>query len=470
MTAPATVPAQPVTGPQNSTQLNRLISGLGAEIVEIAAFLEQVRDTADDQLFTLRESQGSLQSLRRSSDEVLATAAKVSAASENTLAAVERSVATVRDAATTSKSVSRWVAQVETRIAGLDQSLASVIAANAEITDIAIHVHILAINARIEAARAGEAGRGFAVVADAIKELSQKTSVAAKRVTDETSHLTVTFDTLRQEAGDIAQEAQTVIDSGHATDDALVAIAESITNATQDAKAISEQAGLVDRASKLFIPAFERVSDLAQQTAGGVKQANDRSASLIARSEAIVQEAACFGGASSDTVFITWVQDAAQRIGALWDKSIAENRISIDDLFDDTYVPVPKSNPQQYTTRFTRFADSTLPAIQEPAIALDPRVVFCAAVDTSGYLPTHNKAFSQPLTDDPVWNASHCRNRRIFNDRVGLKSGGNSDPFLLQVYRRDMGGGNFVMMKDLSAPIFVQGHHWGGLRMAYSFD
>jgi len=32
-----------------------------------------------------------------------------------------------------------------------------------------------------------------------------------------------------------------------------------------------------------------------------------------------------------------------------------------------------------------------------------------------------------------------------------------------------MGGGRFVLMKDLSAPIYVQGRHWGGLRMGYQF-
>jgi methyl-accepting chemotaxis protein len=88
-------------------------------------------------------------------------------------------------------------------------------------------------------------------------------------------------------------------------------------------------------------------------------------------------------------------------------------------------------------------------------------------VDRNGYLPTHNLKFSQPQGDDPDWNAAHCRNRRIFNDRVGLRAGQNTKPVLLQTYRRDMGAGRFVMMKDLSAPIHIQGRHWGGLRLAY---
>jgi methyl-accepting chemotaxis protein len=33
-----------------------------------------------------------------------------------------------------------------------------------------------------------------------------------------------------------------------------------------------------------------------------------------------------------------------------------------------------------------------------------------------------------------------------------------------------MGGGAFKMMKDLSAPIYVQSRHWGGLRLAYGFE
>jgi methyl-accepting chemotaxis protein len=32
-----------------------------------------------------------------------------------------------------------------------------------------------------------------------------------------------------------------------------------------------------------------------------------------------------------------------------------------------------------------------------------------------------------------------------------------------------MGGGRFVLMKDLSAPIYVRGGHWGGFRMGHRF-
>jgi len=100
----------------------------------------------------------------------------------------------------------------------------------------------------------------------------------------------------------------------------------------------------------------------------------------------------------------------------------------------------------------------------------DPRVVFCVAVDRNGYLPVHNPQFSQPQGRDPDWNNAHCRNRRIFDDATGLDAARNTESFLLQSYRRNMGGGQYVMMKDSSAPIMVRGKHWGALRVGYRLE
>ncbi|MEK9671021.1 MAG: hypothetical protein VW268_00770 [Rhodospirillaceae bacterium] len=104
---------------------------------------------------------------------------------------------------------------------------------------------------------------------------------------------------------------------------------------------------------------------------------------------------------------------------------------------------------------------------QTNLLVLNATIEAARTVDRNGYLPTHNLKFAKPQGDDPIWNNANCRNRRIFNDRTGLRAGQNTRPFFLQTYRRDMGGGNFVLMKDLSAPIMVKGRHWGGLRPAY---
>jgi methyl-accepting chemotaxis protein len=77
----------------------------------------------------------------------------------------------------------------ETEIKALIESILSLSADSKKMTeiirvidDIAFQTNLLALNASVEAARAGEQGKGFAVVADAVRTLSQKTTAAAKDI------------------------------------------------------------------------------------------------------------------------------------------------------------------------------------------------------------------------------------------------------------------------------------------------
>ena len=164
---------------------------------------------------------------------------------------------------------------------------------------------------------------------------------------------------------------------------------------------------------------------------------------------------------------IDLVRDVAGQVSNAFKTEIQNGRITREDLFNFEYEPIEGSNPEQVMAKFTEMTDRVLPPIQEPVLDRDSAIIFCAAVDKNGYLPTHMAKFSKPQGDDPVWNMANCRNRRIFDDRTGLAAGRNTKEFLLQTYRRDMGGGQFVMMKDVSAPVIIDGQHWGGVRLAY---
>jgi methyl-accepting chemotaxis protein len=217
---------------------------------------------------------------------------------------------------------------------------------------------------------------------------------------------------------------------------------------------------------------LDSVRRLARQVEGTTESltgAKHSATSLLGVSESMIELTASGGVETVDSPYIERVLQVAGLISQRFETALADRLIDRIDLFDEAYVPVPGSNPLQYTTRFLSLADRLLPELQEPVVSSLPKVVFCAAVDRNGYLPTHNRAFSKSQGSDPVWNAANCRNRRIFNDRTGLAAGRNTRRFLLQTYRRDMGGGQYVLMKDLSAPITVQGRHWGALRIAYQF-
>ena len=125
------------------------------------------------------------------------------------------------------------------------------------------------------------------------------------------------------------------------------------------------------------------------------------------------------------------------------DKQQRSAQIGRADLFDSQYQPVPGTQPPQHLTRFAALADKLFPQVQEPLLKLSDKVVFCIAADRNGYIACHNTQYNHPQRPgDVAWNTAHCRNRRIFNDRTGLASGRNQRPFLLQTYRRDMGGGH----------------------------
>jgi methyl-accepting chemotaxis protein len=182
-------------------------------------------------------------------------------------------------------------------------------------------------------------------------------------------------------------------------------------------------------------------------------------AALLEKLAAIRQE---------NRVFIDRAVQSAERISQALEQAVGNRLLTKDDLFQAEYEPIPNTDPIQFRTRYLGALETILPPIQEPLLAADQRMVFCAAVDRNGYLGVHNKVYSQPQrTGDVAWNTANARNRRIFDDRAGLCAARNVRPYLIQAYARDMGRGVTVMMREIDAPIRVFGQHWGGFRTAY---
>jgi methyl-accepting chemotaxis protein len=169
-----------------------------------------------------------------------------------------------------------------------------------------------------------------------------------------------------------------------------------------------------------------------------------------------------------NTEFVTRAMEAGDAITRIFENAVAQGDITLDDLFDENYIKIEGTDPVQYRTRFLDWADRALPEFQDTILGHDARAAFCAAIDRNGYLPVHNKLYSQPQRPgDTAWNTANSRNRRIFNDAAGLAAGRNTRSYLIQSYARDMGNGKTVMMREIDVPIRVKGRHWGGFRTAY---
>lgn len=386
-------------------------------------------------------------------------------------AAVEAAAAAREHAAAiadTVRTVADGTATAAGSLDGVQVALAKVGRVATAIEAIARQTNLLALNATIEAARAGEAGRGFAVVAQEVKALAGQTRTATQEIGATLGELAQTLAAMRGATEGAAGAAASGHQRANAVAAEVAALAQNLAAAQAEIHAGAAAAEDAEAQARAMRDAVAAQAGAAAALAAGIDAATRHAAELRDRTEALVGDAAGSGIETTDSPMIRLVQATAARITERIETALQTGEMTEADLFDEAYVTIPGSDPTQHRTRFTEFTDRALPDLQEPVLGQDPRIVFCAAVDRNGYLPTHSRKFSQPQRPgDPVWNAANARNRRIFNDRVGLAAGRNRRPFLLQAYRRDMGGGQFALMKDVSAPIIVRGRHWGGLRLAY---
>ncbi|MCA1908344.1 MAG: methyl-accepting chemotaxis protein [Magnetospirillum sp.] len=356
---------------------------------------------------------------------------------------------------------------IEERLEELEGALGEVSTMSRDIQKIARQTNLLALNATIEAARAGEAGKGFAVVATEVKTLARQTADVTDGIDQTVGKLSGSVTDLIMSSTDTLRMADSVNSGVGVINDAVAVFGRAIDTVESRVTDISQAASTSLEQCSDVIGEIDKFFEGISMTSESLRRADERITSLLSHSEDLIGYIADSGFRTGDTPFITLVQQLSAKVSQAFDQAVDAGQITLAELFDENYQEIPGSNPLQHTTKFCALTDRLLPPIQEPVLEFDPRVAFCATVDRNGYLPTHNNKFSQKPTTDPVWNNANCRNRRIFNDRTGLRAGRNEDSFLLQTYRRDMGGGKYVMMKDVSAPVRVKGRHWGGVRIGY---
>ena len=408
-------------------------STLGREAAEVRGALEDTQKTATAQAAATQE-------LVRQLHEVVRSQQGIAADVEAGLKAVGH----VGDA----------VHGVGGEVGAVVQTLKQVSDAAHQITQIALQTRLVAFNASVEAKRAGEAGRGFGVVADAVKDLAAKVESSSKAIMGTVQQLDARIGTLAREVSRDGSEPGAV----HRALEQVEAGVRRIESASTSSREVC--AGLQTQ--------MVRIEAEMGRTTQVLNSALQRTEAFLGISEQLLEIVAESGVETEDTPYIRAAQQAAAQISLLLEDAVRTGTLPENELFDERYQPIEGSNPPQVMTRFVTLAERLFPQVQEKLLGLSDKVVI--AVDRNGYVACHNQKYNQPQrAGDVVWNTANCRNRRIFNDRTGLASARNQRPFLLQTYRRDMGGGQFVVMKEAAAPIVVKGRHWGGLRLAFKF-
>jgi methyl-accepting chemotaxis protein len=460
-------PAVPSDSERLVDQLANRIGGLGVELADVAGNLQEVAGRVSSQSERFGHLQKTAETMVTANHDIAGASRAVQTATSAAVGEIAQSRTVVETAVQHIAELIEAVGRIEDRLGAVGAALAQVARVSGSIEAIAKQTNLLALNATIEAARAGTAGKGFAVVAGEVKSLAEATRQATHQIGDTVRDLDGQIGNLIGASGDASLRAKSAGEGAHQIQSIIVRVQDGFT-------AVGREIDGVARAATSNLAHCDMVIDELGNLAKGVdlsstdlKQADERVAKLLDLSESLIALIADSGVETSDAPLIRVVIDTARQISNAFEAAVERGDISLDQLMDEKYREIPGTNPKQYLTGYVAFTDRILPPIQDPIQQADPRIVFCVAWARGGYLPTHNPNYRLPQGPDPVWNNANCRNKRLFSDRAVKKVAANTRPFLLQTYRRDMGGGNFVLMKDLSSPIFVRGRHWGAFRMGF---
>ena len=450
----------------NSVEVGKASRQLIGDASRVASGSNQQRDAALATASAMGE-------LTTNMHEVSQNASETASISEASNRLSTEGMAIVRNASAEMEQIAASVTESARVVCALGERSRAISGIVQTIHEIADQTNLLALNAAIEAARAGDQGRGFAVVADEVRKLAERTSLATGEISrmitaiqGETQTAIASIEAGSGQArrgADLARQAaeslERINSGARETMEKVEAIAAAVVQQSRTGESIAEHVRTIREMAEAnsavtaeTLLAVEHVECLAENLGevGNVFKlgpAGEQAAATHARMPATVQQ-------------------AARAAGELFDKAVDAGRISVEDLFDDHYQPIPNTRPQKFKTRFDAFTDQNVVELQENLLNQNKCLIYAICIDRNGYVPTHNRKFSQPLTGDEKTDFVNSRGKRIFDDPVGKRCGSHQQPFLLQTYRRDTG----EVLHDSSAPIFVKGRRWGGFRIGYATE
>ena len=245
------------------------ITNIRAAANEVTSASAEISTSTTDLSQRTEEQAASLEETAASMEELTSTVKKnaENAAEASKLAAMTREVA-----GRGGKVVAETV-EAMAKIEGSSQKISDIIGV---IDEIARQTNLLALNAAVEAARAGEAGRGFAVVASEVRSLAQRSSQAAKDITD----LIINSNGMVRDGVELVNKAGTALNEIVNSIEQVTAVVSQIANASMEQSTGIEQ---INKALAQMDEVTQQNSALVEENASTAKTLEQQAQSMDER-------------------------------------------------------------------------------------------------------------------------------------------------------------------------------------------
>ncbi|MEO7496242.1 MAG: methyl-accepting chemotaxis protein [Massilia sp.] len=261
-------------------EAGQLAQALAAMSGDLASTMRQVRSAAGAIDGAARDIALGNDDLARRTEQQASALQQSTAAIVDLNATVRQNNASVRDVTVLAAQAASMAQEGGALAAGLVETMDTINRAARKMVDIigtidaiAFQTNLLALNASVEAARAGAAGRGFAVVATEVRNLAQRSALAAGDI--------------KLLIGDTCTSVERGVGLARRTGDSMDAIVSRVGEVSAGMEAISEASGAQAVGIDQISQALLEVEEATVQNAGLVGEAASAADGLQGRAAAL---------------------------------------------------------------------------------------------------------------------------------------------------------------------------------------
>lgn len=265
----------------------RLLGALGTMEDTLTDLVSRIKQSTDSITASASDIDHGNTDLSRRAEDQVSSLTQTAASMEQLTATVRQNAERASSASDLAVNASTIARQGGTAVSEVVLTMQAISGSSRKIVDIiqviegiAFQTNILALNAAVEAARAGEQGRGFAVVASEVRNLAQRSAVAAREIK---ALISASVEQVESGAGQVGQAGKTMEEIVNAVGQVSGLLGEIST-------ALREQSDAIGHVNM----AVAHMDGTTQETASLVQHAGTTAAALSAQARDLDQAVGAF--------------------------------------------------------------------------------------------------------------------------------------------------------------------------------